>query len=133
MRFYIGSGMKNCELVNYYAKILKENGWEQTYDWVKNVSDDESLEDMVNYATLESQGIIDADVVIILLPAGRGAHIELGMALALNKKVILCSSTEEEFSIENTVAFYELPRIIKLVGNESLNIKEIIRLCEELA
>lgn len=60
-----------------------------------------------------------------------GAHIELGMALALNKKVILCSSTEEEFSIENTVAFYELPRITKLVGNESLNIKEIIRLCEE--
>lgn len=54
MKFYIGSGMKNCELVNYYAKLLKENGWEQTYDWVKNVSDDVSLEDMIEYATLES-------------------------------------------------------------------------------
>ena len=128
MKFYIGSGMKNCELVNYYANLLKENGWEQTYDWVKNVSDDVSLEDMIEYATLESQGIVDSDVVIILLPAGRGAHIELGMAMALNKRVILCSTTKEEFSIENTVAFYELSKVVKLAGTADENIKEIIKL-----
>ena len=128
MKFYIGSGMKNCELVNYYANLLKENGWEQTYDWVKNVSDDVSLEDMIEYATLESQGIVDSDVVIILLPAGRGAHIELGMAMALNKRVILCSTTKEEFSIENTVAFYELPKITQLVGNADDNVKKILEL-----
>ena len=128
MKFYIGSGMKNCELVNYYANLLKENGWEQTYDWVKNVSDDVSLEDMIEYATLESQGIVDSDVVIILLPAGRGAHIELGMAMSLNKRVILCSTTKEEFSIENTVAFYELPKITQLVGNVEDNVKKILEL-----
>ena len=128
MKFYIGSGMKNCELVNYYSKILKDNGWEQTYDWVKNVSGDVSLEDMIKYATLESQGIVDSDVVIILLPAGRGAHIELGMAMALNKKVFLCSITKEEFSIENTVAFYELSKVVKLVGTADENIKEILKL-----
>jgi len=128
MRFYVGSGMKNCELVNYYASLLKENGWEQTHDWVKNVSDDISKNDMVKYASLEAQGIVDSDVVIILLPAGRGAHIELGMAMALNKKIFLCSTTEEEFSIENTVAFYELPKIIQLVGNADDNVKKIIEL-----
>lgn len=47
MKFYVGSGMKNCELVNYYAKMLKENGWEQTYDWVKNVSDDENIKEII--------------------------------------------------------------------------------------
>ena len=127
MDFYIGSGMKNCELVNYYAKILKENDWKQTYNWVENINDDVSIEDMTAYAKLESQGIIDSDVVIILLPAGRGAHIELGMALALNKKIFLCSATKEEFSIENTVAFYGLPNIIQLVGNADENIKQIIK------
>ena len=127
MKFYIGSGMKNCELVNNYAKLLTDNGWEQTYDWVKNVSDDVSLEDMIEYATLESQGIVDSDIVIILLPAGRGAHIELGMAMALNKRVFLCSSTKEGFSIENTVAFYELPKIIKLIGTAEENVKKIIK------
>lgn len=126
MKFYVGSGMKNWELVNYYAKLLKENGWEQTYDWVKNISDDVSKDDMIKYASLESHGIIDADVVIILLPAGRGAHIELGMSMALNKKIFLCSTTEEEFSILNTVAFYELPKITQLVGNADDNVKKIL-------
>lgn len=127
MKFYIGSGMKNCELVNNYAKLLTDNGWEQTYDWVKNVSDDVCLKDMIEYATLESQGIVDSDIVIIWLPAGRGAHIELGMAMALNKRVFLCSSTKEGFSIENTVAFYELPKIIKLIGTAEENVKKIIK------
>ena len=127
MNFYIGSGMKNCKLVDYYAKVLNENGWNQTYNWVENVNDDVSIEDMTVYAKLESQGIIDSDVVIILLPAGRGAHIELGRALALNKKIFLCSAKKEEFSIENTVAFYGLPNIVQLVGNADENIKQIIK------
>lgn len=128
MKFYVGSGMKNCELVNYYAKILKENGWNQTYNWVENVNADVSVEDMTEYAKLESKGIVDSDVVVILLPAGRGAHIELGMALALNKKIFLCSATKDEFNIENTVAFYGLPNIVQLVGTADENIKQIITL-----
>lgn len=128
MKFYVGSGMKNCELVNYYAKMLKENGWNQTYNWVENVNADVSIEDMTEYAKLESKGIVDSDVVVILLPAGRGAHIELGMALALNKKIFLCSATKDEFSIENTVAFYGLPNIVQLVGTADENIKQIITL-----
>jgi len=44
MKFYVGSGMKNCELVNYYAKILKKNGWNQTYNWVENINADVSIE-----------------------------------------------------------------------------------------
>lgn len=133
MKFYIGSGMKNWELVNYYAKLLKENGWEQTYEWVKNISADISKNDMIKYASLESQGIIDSDVVIILLPAGRGAHIELGMSMALNKKIFLCSTTKEEFSILNTVAFYELPKITQLVGNADDNVKKILNYkCQDI-
>lgn len=128
MKFYIGSGMKNCELVNYYSKILEENGWKHTYNWAKNINGDETIEDLIEYSKFEQQGIIDSDVVIILLPAGRGTHIELGMALALNKKVFLCSETKEEFSIENTVNFYQLPDIVRLVGTADENLKEIIKL-----
>lgn len=127
MNFYVGSGMKNCELVTYYAERLKEYGWYQTYDWVGNVNGDVSMEDMKEYATLEKQGIVDADVVIILLPAGRGAHIELGMALALGKRLFLCSQTEIDFSLENTVAFYELPSVEKLIGTKDENIAEIMK------
>lgn len=130
MKFYVGSGMKNCELVDYYAEKLIEKGWQQTYNWVKNVNDDISIEDMVKYAKSEKQGVLNSDVVIILLPAGRGAHIELGMALALNKKLFLCSLTEEAFNIENTVAFYELPNVVRLVGTPDQNINEIMQVCQ---
>lgn len=128
MKFYIGSGMKNCELVNYYSKKLEEKGWKHTYNWAKNINGDETIKDLIEYSKLEQQGIIDSDVVIILLPAGRGTHIELGMALALNKKIFLCSETKEEFSITNTVNFYQLPNIVRLVGTANENLKEIIKL-----
>ena len=128
MNFYIGSGMKNCELVNYYSKILEEKGWKHTYNWAKNINADETIKDLIEYSKLEQQGIIDSDVVIILLPAGRGTHIELGMALALNKKIFLCSETKEEFNIKNTVNFYQLPNIVGLVGTADENLKEIIKL-----
>ena len=128
MNFYIGSGMKNCELVNYYSKILEEKGWKHTYNWAKNINGDETIKDLIEYSKLEQQGIIDSDVVIILLPAGRGTHIELGMALALNKKILLCSETKEEFNIKNTVNFYQLPNIVRLVGTADENLKEIIKL-----
>ena len=128
MNFYIGSGMKNCELVNYYSKILEEKGWKHTYNWAKNINGDETIKDLIEYSKLEQQGIIDSDVVIILLPAGRGTHIVLGMALALNKKIFLCSETKEEFNIKNTVNFYQLPNIVRLVGTADENLKKIIKL-----
>lgn len=125
-KFYIGSGIKNFEAVERYAKALKENGWKQTYNWVEEISGDISREDMKKYASLEKQGIEDSDVVIILLPEGRGSHIELGMALALDKKLFLCSEKEEDFSLSNTVAFYELPNVVKLVGTWEENLQRII-------
>lgn len=128
MKFYIGTGFKNCELVNYYSKILEENGWKHTYNWANNINKYETIEDLIQYAILEQKGIIEADIVIILLPGGRGTHIELGMALALNKKIFLCSTTEKEFSIENTVNFYQLPQVKKIVGDKNDIINQIINI-----
>ena len=127
MKFYVGSSLKNYELVNYYSKRLKEKGWIQTYDWVKNINEDIKIEDLKQYAMLEVKAISNADVVIILFPAGRGSHIELGIAQALNKKIFLCSNNKEEFSLKNTVAFYELSNIVKLVGTADENLKEILK------
>ena len=126
MNFYIGSGMKNCKLVNQYSKILEENGWYHTYNWAKNVNDNETREDLINSSKLEYQAIADSEVIIILLPAGRGTHVELGIAWALNKKIYLCDETKNEFNIENTVNFYQLPSIVRLTGTVEENLKEII-------
>ena len=126
MRFYIGSGMKNHDLVDAYAKRLKESGWEQTYCWTKCIGMDATLDTLAEYAERERKGVADADVVIILLPAGRGAHIELGMALALRKRVFLCAATEEEFGLDHTVSFYRLPGVVRLVGDCDENVSRIL-------
>ena len=118
MNFYIGSGFKNCDMVNYVSQKLKEAGWEHTYNWADNILGNETLEDLIEFSNLEIQGINDADIVIILLPGGRGTHIELGMSLALNKKIYLYSNDENAFKdAKETVNFYQLPSIVKLTGN----------------
>lgn len=89
--------MKNCELVNYYSKILEGKGRKHTYSYY-------------------------------FITSRKRDSYELGMALALNKKIFLCSETKAEFSIKNTVNFYQLPNIVRLVGTADENLKEIIRL-----
>ena len=128
MKFYIASNLKNHELVNYYAKKLEEKNWEQTYDWTQNITKEINFDVLKEIAKQEQQGIIDSDIVIILLPAGRGGYVELGMAMALNKMVFLCSPTTDDFKIENTVAFYELETTNKLIGTPDENIEKILTL-----
>ncbi len=131
MKFYIGSGIRNCGTVNFYAKALEANGWQNTYDWTKKINGDKTAEELAEYAQLELNAIADSDAVILLLPAGRGAHVELGMALAFKKKIYLCAAAKEDFSVENTVAFYQLPDIVKLTGTAEENIEKILKLKKE--
>lgn len=127
MKFYIGSGFKNANLVNEFSKKLRSYGWEHTFNWTKYISEYETIEDLIKYSELEQKGIEESDVVIIILPAGRGTHIELGMAIALNKKIYLYSNKKEEFDIENTVNFYQIPSIKRIVGDIDYAIKEITK------
>lgn len=127
MKFYIGSGLKNYELVNYYSKVLTSHGWQRTYDWTKYIQNEITFQALEQYAKAERQGIREADVVIILLPAGRGTHVELGMALGMNKRIYICTGAEEEFNLENMVDFYELPDIVRVVGTADENIEAILK------
>lgn len=125
MKFYIGAGLQNHKLASYYSQRLRESGWVHTYDWTGHVSEDFSMEKLTRYAQAEQRGIAEAGVAILLLPGGRGTHIELGMALALGKKVFLCGAVEG-FALENTVSFYQLPEITRLSGTADENIQEIL-------
>lgn len=130
MKFYVGSSMKNCQQVRWYAEALEDEGWEWAYDWTEHTGEI-TLEVLAQIGQQEQRGIADSDVVIILLPAGRGAHVELGMALALGKKVFLCADSREDFSLENTVSFYRIPQIVQLLGSAKENIEEILKYSHE--
>lgn len=85
VKFYIASGWENKEKVRELAKLLTSYGWVWSYDWTTCTEND----DYRKIAVAEINAIKESDVVIVLLPGGRGTHIEMGAALAFGKPVVL--------------------------------------------
>ena len=108
MKIYIASKLENYEQVRYVRDFLARFGHTLTYDWTLHGSIKETTEqDLTDCANAELQGVRDADIVLVLLPGGRGTHAELGMAIALNKPVYIWSATHELFTLtDKTCAFY---------------------------
>ena len=115
MKFYIASSLKNIDQVRYVSKRLIVKGFIHTYDWTvnKNIN---TLEELKAIGQKEKNAILEADFVVVLLPAGKGSHIELGIAIGNGKKVYLYSENREVDNIETTSTFYHLPEIEKCFG-----------------
>ncbi|WP_282020038.1 group-specific protein [Planomicrobium okeanokoites] len=124
MKFYIASSFANKDKVREAASILRGAGHVQTFDWTVNLRAS-SVEDLELYGTLEKKAVLEADFLIVLLPAGKGSHIELGMALGQGKTVYLLSESEELFDFEVTSTFYYLPEVRILVGKLRDNIETV--------
>lgn len=129
MKFYIASSFANKDKVREAASLLKQAGHVQTYDWTANLRAS-SVKELEVYGTLEKKAVLEADFTIVLLPAGKGSHIELGMALGQGKRVYLLSEAEELFDFEVTSTFYYLPEVCILVGELSGNIESILKSIE---
>ena len=119
MKFYIASKLENHAQVRQLSAMLKQLGWTHTYDWTVHGSVKETdAETLKAVGQKEYNGVKDADLVIVLTPQGRGTHVELGMAIALDKLVYLCHEDETYFQCDdNTSAFYWLPNVRHFVGN----------------
>lgn len=89
-----------------------------TYDWTLHGSVQGQGEARLRQvATNELNGVRDADLVVVLLPGGRGTHAELGMANVLGKPVILFSDSDDPFDVYlgATCAFYWNQNVYQLV------------------
>jgi diacylglycerol kinase family enzyme len=85
MKFYIASGLQNKEVVRDVANQLKEKGHIHTYDWTKN-EHISTIEELREIGQKEKEAVLEADTVIVLLPGGKGTHIELGTGAWPRKK-----------------------------------------------
>lgn len=112
--FYIASSLSNATHVKTMAAELVNIGWAWTYDWTAHGPVADRGEEVITRVALaELKGVADADVLLVILPGGRGTHTELGAALALNKPVVIYSPTP--FSITHPdgykCAFYSHPSV----------------------
>lgn len=124
-KFYIASRLDNAAEVRKLGKMLTKAGWTWTYDWTRHGSIRGDAKKLKEVAKLEALGVMEANMVIVLLPGGKGTHTELGMAIAAGKRIILNDPTGEAFSTgEATCAFYHYPSIMKT----SLSVEELVYL-----
>ncbi len=118
MKMYIASGLENFKQVQALRDALLADGHEISYDWTVHGSaqgqGDERLREVAQH---ELDGVRNADVVIVLLPGGRGTHAELGAANVLGKPVLIFSDNPKDFlSTEATCAFYWNANVYQMHG-----------------
>lgn len=114
-KYYIATKLENYKQHNEVADLLDNASFRLTYDWTEHGPVWKSgVERIKQVSQLETLGVADADFVVVLLPGGRGTHVELGMAIAFNKPVILWSDNERLFSADpETCAFYHHPLVFQ--------------------
>lgn len=123
MKFYIASSFKNIDTVRRVTEELKSKGFIHTYDWTEGRAS--SIAELEAIGSSEKNAVMEADIVMILLPAGKGSHVELGIALGTGKKVFLYSPDETVNDLELTSTFYHLPEVEKVIGTVDELIQEI--------
>lgn len=114
-KFYIASSFKNVEMVRYVSQQLIKRGFLLTYDWTQNERAS-TFNELKAIGIQEKNAVLKSDFLIVLLPAGKGSHIELGIALGQGKKIYLYSSNNEINHFETTSTFYHLPDVEKSIG-----------------
>ena len=119
MKFYVASGVSNAEKVNLAAAALNVAGHERTYDWTGH-GDVSKAEPAFkrHVASSESRGVLEAELVVLLLPGRFGTHAELGMALASaeNKRILLWSESPAPFDgTDGFCVFYHHPAVERVV------------------
>lgn len=116
--FYIASSLENHAAVRELADRLIAAGHYHTYDWTKHGSVQAGGEAVWRaVAQDETNGVVDADVVIVLLPGRRGTHVEFGIALGRvysdwpADKIIIVGSDEALLEAGRTCIFYHHPSV----------------------
>lgn len=64
----------------------------------------------------EKNAVLDADFIVVLLPAGKGSHIEFGIALGQGKEIYLHSTNADLNYFPTTSTFYHLSNVKKING-----------------
>lgn len=119
MKFYIATSISRANEHNIVRDYLLDRGFQLTYDWTTHGSVKcTTRENLRTVAENEFNGVKEADFLIVLLPGGHGTHVELGAALAYNKRVILHSMEEKYFMpCPDTCAFYHHPNCRHVVSS----------------
>ena len=107
MKIYIASALSNSDNVKAFRDRLSSLGHTITYDWTAHnfVDDVNKLQEI---AYKELNGVLDADLLIVLYPWGFGTHCELGIAAAVAKPIYMYIPDDAQYQMKS---FYYLKNV----------------------
>lgn len=113
MRFYIASSFQNKNMVRYVTQKLLLKGFTHTYDWTMNQRATEP-NTLNAIGEQEKNAVHNSDIFIMLHPAGKSSHVELGIALGLGKLVYIYS--QEKIDPATSSTFYYVNGVNRIFG-----------------
>jgi nucleoside 2-deoxyribosyltransferase len=122
-RFYLATRKDRAKEADEISETLKKHGWERTLTWKSEENRD--AEDHSRIAVDEMDAIRKADVLIVSFPAGRGTHVEIGIALALGKRIILHAPSREVLDDPYPCPFHYHPNM-KIVISERFDASALL-------
>ena len=125
MRTYIATKFENTNEFYKMRELIQSTGHTVTHDWTtedwavkRNL--DEKMEFREQCAILDFQGVVEADALILIQHEDmKGAYVELGIALANNKHVIIVGGWTP--ALRHNI-FYEIPGIVHVQTMEDAHI-----------
>ncbi len=118
-KIYVASSLENAVNVRNIYDYLICNDHIITYNWTKH-GRITKVEDLREVGRNEFDGVVDCDLLIMLMPARLGSHVELGIALALGKPVIIITADLEY----EDKSFYHLDNVH--ITNDVLGLNTMI-------
>jgi hypothetical protein len=126
MKIYVGASLEESATAKTIIIKLIDLGHTITYDWTKHgrVTDPALLKE---YGQEEVEGVVTSDLFFMYYPARLGTHVELGIAIALHKPVILLidinnprydqSKFEDKtfYYVDNVTKYYDLDQALNHV------------------
>lgn len=85
---YVASSLLNATEAKRVMSDIESRGGRITYDWTV-LGRQTDIDSMREIAINEVLGVKLCDALLLLHPARTGSHVELGIALALDKRVVV--------------------------------------------
>lgn len=112
---YVATKFQNVAGFNEMKRLLEDIGHKVTHDWTKESADGKGWPERYPYlqkcALRDGHGVADSDC-LIFIPVNQpmaGAFVEMGIALALDKLVIVVDAFAD--GIQGNI-FYYLPQVV---------------------
>lgn len=118
--FYVATGLENIERAKALIAELKLRGLQPSYDWTIHGSLQDRPEQWPFVAEKEWRGVKDACFIVVLLPGGRGTHVELGAAMSAGTDIYLVATPDQLEQDGRTCIFYHHPYVNRVDSVESL-------------